>query len=57
VKNNCHYRRALREFQRGYVRDVMERANRNVKRHTFERLNDLIAAAARRRITYKELIA
>jgi hypothetical protein len=29
----------------------------NVKRHTFQRLNSLIAATAKRRITYKELTA
>jgi hypothetical protein len=28
-----------------------------VRRHHFERLNDLIAAAGKRRITYKELTA
>ena len=29
----------------------------DVKRHTFQRLNSLIAATAKRRITYKELTA
>jgi len=41
-----------------YVNEFTFRLNEgNVQRHTFQRLNSLISAAAKRHITYKELTA
>ncbi len=60
LKRGIHgvYHKASEKHLRRYVDEFTFRLNEgNVKRHTFERLNDLIAAAARRRITYKELTA
>jgi transposase-like protein len=60
MKRGIHgvYHKASEKHLGRYVNEFTFRLNEgNVKRHTFERLNDLIAAAARRRITYKELIA
>jgi len=60
LKRGLHgvYHHASEKHLRRYVDEFTFRLNEgNVKRHHFERLNDLIAAAARRRITYKELTA
>ena len=60
LKRGLHgvYHHASEKHLGRYVNEFTFRLNEgNVKRHTFERLNDLIAAAGRRRITYKELTA
>jgi hypothetical protein len=60
LKRGIHgvYHKASPKHLRRYVDEFTFRLNEgNVKRHTFERLDDLIAAAGRRRITYKELTA
>ena len=60
LKRGLHgvYHHASEKHLGRYVSEFTFRLNEgNVKRHHFERLNDLIAAAGRRRITYKELIA
>jgi len=60
MKRGIHgvYHKASPKHLGRYVNEFTFRLNEgNVKRHTFERLNDLIAAAGRRRITYKELTA
>lgn len=60
LKRGLHgvYHHASEKHLGRYVSEFTFRLNEgNVQRHTFERLNDLIAAAARRRITYKELTA
>lgn len=60
LKRGLHgvYHHASEKHLGRYVSEFTFRLNEgNVKRHHFERLNDLIAAAARRRITYKELTA
>ena len=52
------YHHASEKHLARYVNEFTFRLNEgNVERHTFERLNDLIAAAGKRRITYKELTA
>ena len=52
------YHHASEKHLARYVNEFTFRLNEgNVARHTFERLNDLIAAAGKRRITYKELTA
>ena len=60
LKRGLHgvYHHASEKHLGRYVNEFTFRLNEgNVKRHHFERLNDLIAAAGRRRITYKELTA
>jgi transposase-like protein len=60
MKRGLHgvYHHASDKHLGRYVSEFTFRLNEgNVKRHTFQRLNDLIAAAGRRRITYKELTA
>jgi len=52
------YHHASEKHLARYVNEFTFRLNEgNVERHTFQRLNDLIAAAGKRRITYKELTA
>jgi len=47
----------LHGAKRRWTIEQVRTMRRRWKRHHFERLNDLIAAAGRRRITYKELTA
>lgn len=60
LKRGLHgvYHHASDKHLGRYVNEFTFRLNEgNVKRHTFQRLNSLIAATAKRRITYKELTA
>lgn len=60
LKRGVHgvYHHASDKHLGRYVNEFTFRLNEgNVKRHTFQRLNSLIAATAKRRITYKELTA
>lgn len=60
LKRGLHgvYHHASDKHLGRYVSEFTFRLNEgNVKRHHFERLNSLIAATAKRRITYKELTA